>query len=185
MPLNEGWRLAVGEPFSPEVTEWPERFEYRYFQGNHLLQICAANLTACDIERFSSGQVHVGLFLSKNVIFFLFKIAGLYDWSDQAFSLQLIDAVEDRELPPAIPNTHQVLSVVLVEATTGLVKAMRVVTYSKHATAVLHRALQRQLDEPFDKAEHAEIIADVYTRYPESKQLAKAAIFLEKAGSQL
>jgi hypothetical protein len=117
------------------------------------------------------------------VLFILFKIEQLMDWSDQAFTLHLVTP-EDRELLPHVPGAHQALSLVLVEAESGLVKGMRLVTYSKHASALLHRILQQQLESPFDADHHAALVAEVYRQYPHSRLLAKAAILIEKAGGQ-
>ena len=73
---------------------------------------------------------------------------------------------------------------VLVEAESGLVKGMRLVTYSKHASALLHRILRQQLESPFDADHHAALVAEVYRQYPHSRLLAKAAVLIEKAGGQ-
>jgi hypothetical protein len=59
---------------------------------------------------------------------------------------------------------------------------MRLVTYSKHASALLHRVLQQQLETPFDADRHAALVAEVYRQYPHSRLLAKAAVLIEKAG---
>jgi hypothetical protein len=132
--------LTLGQPYWEGVASWPDgRFEYRYFGGHHLLQLCLAKLSERDIAAFSEGQVHVGFYVRQAVLFILFKIENLMDWSDQAFSIQLVGS-EDRELPPHIAGTHQALSLVLVEAETGLVRGLRMVTYSKHASALLHRS---------------------------------------------
>jgi hypothetical protein len=180
----EFWKLTLGQPYWEGVASWPDgRFEYRYFGGHHLLQLCLAKLSERDIAAFSEGQVHFGFYVRQAVLFILFKIENLMDWSDQAFSIQLVGS-EDRELPPHIAGTHQALSLVLVEAETGLVRGLRMVTYSKHASALLHRVLQQQLETPFDADRHAALVAEVYRQYPHSRLLAKAAVLIEKAGGQ-
>lgn len=122
--------IDPGQPYWEGIASWPDgRFEYRYFGRHHLLQLCLAKLSERDIAAFSEGQVHVGFYVRQAVLFILFKIENLMDWSDQAFSIQLVGS-EDRELPPHIAGTHQALSLVLVEAETGLVRGLRIVTYS-------------------------------------------------------
>jgi hypothetical protein len=101
------WVLALDRPFMEGVATWPDgRFEYRYFGGHHMLQLCLGKLSERDIAAFVQGQVHVGFYLRQAVLFILFKIEHLMDWSDQAFTLHLV-APEDRELLPHIPGTHQ------------------------------------------------------------------------------
>ena len=180
----EFWKLTPGQPYWEGIASWPDgRFEYRYFGRHHLLQLCLAKLSERDIAAFSEGQVHVGFYVRQAVLFILFKIENLMDWSDQTFALHLV-APEDRELLPHLPSAYQALSLVLVEGESGLVKDMRLVTYSKHASALLHRILQQQLESPFDTDRHAALVAEVYRQYPHSRLLAKASVLIEKAGGR-
>lgn len=183
---DRGWTIALGQPFIEGVDSWPDgRFEYRIFGGGtHMLQFCMGKLKARDIEAFSLGTVHLGLAKVNRTLFMLFRIAGFMDWSDQAYHIQLQNPL-DRELPPHEPNTHQTLNLVLVEAETGLVKGMRMVTWSRPTTAVMNRLLREQLQESFDKEEHARRVEEVYAKFPHSRDLVRAAIMVEKAGSQL
>ena len=181
-----GWRLAIGQPFVDSVSSWPDgRFEFRLFGGHQLLQLCLGNLKERDIEAFQRGHVHLGLCQLQQTLFVLFRVEDLMEWSDQAVHIQLVDDAEDRELPPHIPGAHQVLTMVLVEAETGLIRGMRVVTWSKHASAVLHRILDEQLTAKFDSKEHARRVTEIYRHYRNSKQLVRAALLTERAGSQL
>lgn len=183
-----GWTVAVGQPFIPGVTSWPhERFEYRIWGGgSHMLQLCYGRLTERDIDRFQHGQAHLGLAKLKGALFLLFRIEGFLDWSDQAYNIRLVEAAEDRELPPHPVGTHQVLSLVLVEAETGIVRGLRVVTWSKHASAVLDRLLREQLEDPaWSPERHAQRVHEIYAKFPRSKDLVRAALLTEKAGSNL
>lgn len=187
-PDSPGWQLAIGQPFVEGVDSWPDgRFEYRVFGGgHHLLQLCYGRITERDLHNFQYGQVHLGLAKLQQTLFLLFRIEGFLDWSDQAYNIRLVEHAEDRELPTHPPGTHQVLSLVLVEAETGLVRAMRVVTWSKHASAVLDRLLREQLEDPAWSPEgHARRVHEVYAKCPSSKDLVKAALLTEKAGSNL
>lgn len=176
------WRLAIGQPYDSTVSSWPERSEYRIFGGNHLLQVCAGNLSPGFVERFQTAPIRLGLYVQEGVVFVLFRIDGCYDWSDQALHMQLLPA-EDRSADPYIPGTHQILSVVLVNADNGLVEAIRVVTWSKHGSELLLRKLNAQLDDDaFTPERHQAIIDRVYRQYPHSAKLAKASLVIEKAG---
>ena len=178
------WCLTPGQPFIDGVDFWEERFEYKVFNGTHMLQMCACKLTTEAMAAFHRGQVHLGLYLQDGVIFVLFKIDGLYGWSDQAFSMRLVNEAE-RDVGPHAAGEYQLLNLVLVEAETGLVAGLRVVTWSSHASSVLHRALLAQMAGPFDQDRHREIVANVYAQYPRSKELASAANLRERAGITL
>lgn len=180
------WMLAVGQPFAPERQKWPDgSFEYRYFDGNHLLQICVASPSEQDTAVFLNGRMHVGLYAEQGVVFFLFRIEGFMEWSDQAFSIRLVGEA-DRGLPRIEDNERLLLTLVLVDADTGLVSAMRMVTYSPHFSRLFVRKLQAQLDAPvFDRSEHFATVEEIYKQFPTSKAMAKAALVIERAGSRL
>lgn len=127
----EFWKLTLGQPYWEGVASWPGALRIPLLRGHHLLQLCPAKLSERDIAAFSEGQaVHFGFYVRQAVLFILFKIENLMDWSDQcAFSIQLVGS-GGPELPPHIAGTHQALSLVLVEAETGLVRGLRMVTYS-------------------------------------------------------
>ena len=55
------WCLTPGQPFIEGVDSCEERFEYKVFNGTHMLQICAGKLTAKAVAAFHGGQVHLGL----------------------------------------------------------------------------------------------------------------------------
>ena len=178
------WCLTPGQPLIDGVDSWEERFEYKVFNGTHMLQMCACKLTREAVAAFPRGQVHLGLYLREGVIFVLFKIDGLYGWSDQAFSMGLVNEAE-REVGPHVAGEYQLLNLVLVEAETGLVAGLRLVTWSSHASSVLHTALLAQMSAPFDPGRHQEVVANVYAQYPRSIDLAGAANLRERAGITL
>jgi hypothetical protein len=176
------WVLTVGQPFSPDRTVWDNgRFEYRYFSGNHLLQICIASPSALEMEGFQKGRIHVALYEQKKVLFFLFKIDQLFDWSDQPLSVRLLPE-SDQEIPDLPSGMRTLLSLVLVDARTGLVLALRAVTYSHHFSALFRKALVRQKEDTFSREEHLATIASVYRSIGNPKALAKAAMVMERAG---
>lgn len=179
----EPWVLVVGKPFSDKRTKWTDgSFEYRYWSGNHLLQLCIASPSESDIEAFRSGRVDIGLYVESNVIFWLFRIEGVMDWSDQGFSVRLLPESE-QDTPPISDAGRIPLTLVLVDADTGLVTALRMVTYSPHFTRLFYRAMQRQKDAQFDPKLHREKVAAIYQRFPNSKALVRSAIIMERAGA--
>ncbi len=179
------WRLAIGELFTPERTHWPaDRFELRYFDGSFLLQICEANPSSKSIEAFRHGAMHIGLHFEQGVIFFLFRIAGTWAWSDQAFSIHLVSE-KDRGPGEPTENKFVPLTVVLVDSNTGRVAALRLVTMSPRFTKTFHDLIDRQRASPFDPETHRKTIAALYAKYRNSKTLAAAALIRERAGSNI
>lgn len=184
MDTHIPWTLVIGQPFAPERSTWPaDRFEYRYFGGNHLLQLCIASPSPREVAFFESGDVRIGLYIERGVLFFIFRIEAVMDWSDQAISIHLVSE-KDRDIPDLAPGMRAGLNMVLVDADTGLVSAMRFVTYSPHFSQVFYRELRRQAATPFDAGEHRKAVVQVYRKYPKSSALARAALLMERPGLQ-
>lgn len=182
--MDEGiWRLAVGEPFAPGVTYGGnDRFEYRYTNGTHLLQCILGRLSEREIQAFQHGAMHVGLYTRGDSLFFLFKIDGLYEWSDQAFSINALPP-EAREIPAPQPGSDKILlSMALVDADTGLVRALRAVTYSAHMTQLFERILRRQVANGLTQEQHQRNVEATYREFPQSKDLVRRALVTERAG---
>ena len=179
---NELRRLALGQPYMPGVTYGDtERFEYHYDSGTHLLQCILPRISEREVKAFQSGPVHVGLYDYNGSIFFLYKIEGIYDWSDQSFALAMLPP-ERRIIPPCGPGEHLLLTMALVESTTGIVKGIRAVTYSAHMSAVFTQLLKAQIDRNLTVEEHQQNVSTVYRAYPHSTALVAAAQITERAG---
>ncbi|ABM97130.1 hypothetical protein [Methylibium petroleiphilum] len=180
---DEIWRLAVGEPFAPGVTYGGvDRFEYRYTNGTHLLQFVLGKLTEREIQAFQHGAIHVGLYTRGDSLFFLFKVAGLYDWSDQAFSINALPP-DAREIPQPQPGAGKILlTMVLVDSDTGLVRALRAVTYSTHMSELFERMLRRQVANGLTAEQHQRNVEATYREFPNSRDLVRNALVTERAG---
>lgn len=182
---KQPWRLAIGELFSPGRTSWPEdSFELRYFDGSYLLQVCEAHPSNRSVEAFRQGTMHIGLHFERGVIFFLFRIEGSWDWSDQAFTIHRVHPA-NRKLDPAPGRYFSPLTVALVNSATGVVEAMRMVTMSPRFGRAFQTYMARQLEAPYSAETHEATIRELYAKYPHSKHIAAAALHRERAGSNV
>ena len=135
------------------------------------------SLSAKNIAAFQRGVSSFGLFAEKNLLFFLFKIEGFLDWSDLAFTIHLTqdEKIEDHEgyLP---------FNLVLVESSTSIIKALRMVTVSPTFRSVIVKAIERQNNEPFNVIDYYNSIQVIYDIYPEVVLMLKNALIVEQGG---
>jgi hypothetical protein len=91
--------------------------------------------------------------------------------------------VEERSLPPdhLSPQTRAVVTVLLIEAQSGIVQAIRVVTLSPAFTRRLFEAIRQQAQQPFDLGYYDAVLAAVYERCS-SEELARQAELIETVG---
>ncbi len=159
----------VGEPYSPTKTHWPEGVDYNYRAGQHELRLFLRTPNRQEITDVESGEARFALAVERDIIFFCYRF-GQGDWGDCGFSIHLVP--EDERILPELPKAGEraLLTTLLIDAETGLLKAIRVTSLSPKFTQRLHRAILGQAARPFpdDYDQQAEA---VYHRYT-SAQLA-------------
>lgn len=169
--------LEVGEPYIAGRTSWPEAVEYNYRAGAHELRMFFDSPRAPTINSVRAGAADFALVVEPPVIFLLYRFAPAIAWSDAPYSCHLVPE-DQRTLPDAEgPQTRALLHVVLVDAGTGLIRALRLVTFSPAYTRALHDAIREQASSPWlSGPTYDAALADIYRRYPTSAELLKHAI---------
>lgn len=163
----------VGELYSPSRTSWPEAGEYNYRAGAHELRLFFANLTPSDISDITRRPAEFAVVVDGPVLFFLYRF-GKDEWSDAPYSWHLVQAARPDEATTPAPleeNERALLHVILVEATTGVIAGMRMVSLSIALSRYLHSAIEAQIAVPFNQAAYDRHILEVYRRET-SAQLA-------------
>lgn len=137
--------VAIGKPLFEGRDELPEAIEYNYQAGDHTLLLSMKNLHPKEIEAVRETPAEFGLYHENGMIFLLYRFGEVLPWSDSAFSWWNV-AEEDRRIPPPQENPAEriLLKIIMVEATTGVVKAIRVTTFSPEFTEKLHCAIREQ-----------------------------------------
>lgn len=125
-------RLAVGEKFDHDVP--PEGMSIALMNGVPML-LFNFSVTEKNIAAFRHGSISFGLFFENNSLFFLFKIDRFLDWSDLAFTIHLAqdEKIEDN-------HSYLPFSLVLIESSTSIIKALRMDGYGVAGIQVCARA---------------------------------------------
>jgi hypothetical protein len=148
-------RLEVGKPYDPQRRSWPEGADYNYRAGGHEIRIFLRAAARAEVEAVRSGPVEFGFFADPMGLFLIARFTRMsFDCSYQWHRV----AVEDRTLPPAweeiSPALRALIHILLVDAETGVVLALRDVSFSPEFTRALHRAIADQTVGPYDRAAH-------------------------------
>jgi hypothetical protein len=165
--------LEVGKLYHPGIRHWPEGGEYNFRSGGHELLLRFVRPAAQEVEAVSRGDCEFALASVGDILFFLYRFGKAVRWSDAPYAWHLLP--EDQRIPPLHPNTDQtraLLRVVLLDAATGIVRALRAVTLSPGFTRSLHSAIQVQMNTPWvGNREYDRRLAAAYRRYPSSEDL--------------
>lgn len=175
--------VAIGKPLFEGRTELPEAIEYNYQSGDHTLLLSMNNLHPKEIEAVREAEAEFALYCENGIIFLLYRFGDVLPWSDSAFSWWNI-AEEDRRVPAPQENPAEriLLKIILVEAATGIVKAIRVTTFSPEFTEKLHEAIRRQAKgEELSRAEFVSRSLAIYEKQTPF-ELAANSIVKTKGG---
>ncbi len=175
--------VALGKPLFEGRKELPEAVEYNYQAGDHTLLLSMKNLHRKEIEAIREAESEFGLYCENGIIFLLYRFGEVLPWSDCAFSWWNV-AKEDRRIPapPANPAERILLKIILAEASTGIVKAIRVTTFSPRFTEKLHEAIKNQATgNEFPREEFITRSLAIY-KNKNSAELAANAIVKTKGG---
>ena len=156
--------VAIGKPLFEARRELPEAIEYNYQAGDHTLLLSMKNLHPKEIEAVRCDEAEFGLYCENGIVFLLYRFGETLPWSDSAFSWWNV-AEEDRRIPAlrANPAERILLKIILVESATGIVKAIRVMTFSPEFTEKLHEAIRQQAaGKEFSRTEFVARSLEIY-----------------------
>lgn len=167
--------LAVGQPYSTEACEWPEGCHYNFDAAGHWLHYFYENPTRTEIDSIQRGPAKFGLFVQDPVIFLLHQFGQML-WHDAPYSWWLVSR-EHRRIPEITVDEHAFLRVALVDTTTGVVAALRALTFSVEFTRSLHGEILRQSENPWSSSQHDAVIKYVYSRFTTEDLIERSIIF--------
>lgn len=156
------YEYRVGEPYISGRTRWPESVEYNYRSGGHELRMFLRHPSSNEIRAIRSGDTEFALVIDWPVLLLLYRFGDAIPWSDAPYSWHMVP--EHQRTVPAEIATGQsaMLSIILVDADTGIIRVLRAVTLSPHFSRALHEAIAAQSVTRFNQAEFDAKLAELY-----------------------
>jgi len=154
----------VGQRYSRE--RWDQDSVEYLLRDGHELRVVLSDLTEREIARVGGeGRVDLALVVEPLVFTVLAMFDGVIPWSGAPFCWHQLPDVE-RVLPPALPAGEKAeLTVVLVEASDGIVRAVRPLRLSPEFSLTLDTAIRDQAARLFVEADHRHQAADLYEHW--------------------
>lgn len=147
-------RYKVGEPYSATRSSWPEAQQFNVRGGEFELTLFFRAPKPKEVRSVKRGKSHFAALSWGPVLNFLYAFEPAIKWSDAPFTIHALPPKE--QVLPEIPDGQDraLLNVVLVDADTGLIRALRVVSLSADVTAVIGRVVTDQLASKWDPDEY-------------------------------
>ena len=176
----------VGQLYDPSRKSWPEGADYNFRAGGHELRIFLGGATPREIAAVGTGRVDFGLMAELPEIFVVSRFRGpdgrVVCSFDCSYSWHRVSP-DERTDPPVwedtSPQLRALASIILVEATNGVILALRTCSYSPEFTRSFHRAIHDQAALPYDQAEHERAVADIVRRLNTDQIWERCAIRCE------
>ncbi|MDI7165914.1 hypothetical protein [Leptospira santarosai] len=169
----------VGKLYSPGRTSWPEGNSYQCRSGSHELLLFLKKLGQSEIKSIKNGVASFGFLYEENIIFFLHKFYPDFPWSDCPYSIHLFASEQDRALPEVAQDGFAPpLQIFLIDAETGILKALRMLGFKEDFANQLRAVIADQALRPFDKREYEEKVQALYEKYPTTDSMLKNAIIM-------
>jgi hypothetical protein len=155
----------AGQRYSRERWD-QDSVEYLLRGHGHELRVVLSHLSERETARIGGeGHVELALVVEPLVFTVLARFDGVIPWSGAPFSWHQLPGAE-RVLPAALEAGEEAaLTVVLVEASDGIVRAVRPLALSAEFSLALDAAIRDQGARPFVEADHHRQAAGLYTRW--------------------
>jgi hypothetical protein len=130
------------------------------------------DLSNAEIIAAEKGRVVFGLWVDLPELWVISRFHGPDDRVvmsfDCSYQWHRVNELE-RTAPPAweetSPKLRALVTVILVETRTGILKALRAVTYSPEFTRAFHKAIAEQASMPYHQAEHERRVEAIAHQY--------------------
>jgi hypothetical protein len=177
--------LIVGHLYRPDRRLWPEGADYNFRGGEHELRIFLSHASRAEVNAIRRGAVEFGLWVVDPTL--LCVVSKFHDQFgkrdvasfDCSYCWWRVDPSK-RTSPPAWEDTKPALRaichIILVEAMTGIVLALRACTFSRRFTWAMHKAIAEQTTAAYDREAHERLAGRILQEFDTDQLWDRCAI---------
>ena len=154
--------MMVGQLFQEGKTVYKEEVQFDIQQGTPTLYLFFNSPLEQEFVDIKSGNFSCGLYIKDDLIFSLFKF-GSCNWVDAPYSAHLSKPFT---LDDASDGMGYASHILLIDAATGILKAIRLVGLPTQYSRYLKRAITKQKQYGFNKIKYDQdvrAISEIYT----------------------
>lgn len=154
-------KLAVGELYHPNRTSWPERPDLSVGPHGAELRLFFAAPTEKEVTAVRSGKAQFAWLAGDHAAMLCYRFADGIPWGDVTY--HAAHEPPDRAgLPPA---AGLACTVILIDAATGIIRGIRMVSWPDRAASALRTAIKEQIRNGYSSTAEQAWINALYSRY--------------------
>lgn len=165
----------VGKLLQEGKTKYEEGCRFDFLPDGPVFMIFYKSPVEKEIWDITKGLMSVGMYITDDVLLMLFKF-GNQNWIDSPYNINLSKPFEFNEVEDGMGFG---LNIFLVDASTGILKGMRLVGWSTKFSKLFKDTVLKQKESSFDKTDYGKNINNIYANYKTS-ELVKRANIIEK-----
>ncbi|MFJ8966710.1 hypothetical protein ACIRG5_45675 [Lentzea sp. NPDC102401] len=174
---------AVGKPYHPNKTSWPDGLmQWRLTDTGVSLLLFLGSPTTSEITAVRTGRAQFALIAGQHALLLAHRFEPGLPWSDAPWQACRQDVPVG--LPLVGETGHLLVAVMLVDAHTGIVQAIRQTTWSARFAEAVRAAMRTQTLNRSTDAQGATEIDTWYRRYTTTQDLVRHADLTTKSGAQ-
>lgn len=136
--------LRVGSPYIEGQTEHIECVEYNYRSRAHAIKVSVANLTERELDCLAAQSLRFFLGWHADVRMIMLSMAtNDEDYFNMPYTWHLVPSNE-RDVPDLKKSYSALVSLVVIEATTGIVKVLRLITWPSNFVTRINYSIAAQ-----------------------------------------
>lgn len=169
--------IRVGLPLVPGVLGYEEGVHYNYTFCGHTLRMAMAEPKRAEIQAVQRGQAVFALARREDAIFILSRFGDLpwkaahYNWWINPPVLRPDAWIDMERLKGGLT-----VGVCLVNASDGIVAALRAVRLSQELSSMFIEMVQIQMRPPFDPWRYLEVVEQTFQPDADPRSLLKDAL---------
>src|SRR4051794_5538096 len=136
--------LRVGEPYG-QPRSWPETAQLRMTHAGCELALFFADPTEREVDAVRTGQAKFAWVASERIALLAYRFGDSIPWSDATYDPHNEDTSQGPAGPVDPEGLHLLITVVLVDANTGTVRAIRGTTWPAHFVRSVRKGVAAML----------------------------------------
>jgi hypothetical protein len=168
-------KYEVDGYFFDEPKPVQEGLTLSFDSSGATLLVSLSDMTDKEAEKIRKGKIEFAVFEKGQIMYFLVRIAGVFDGGDAPFHYGLYADTEKRPIPEIEEGTGLGLTVVGVDARNGRIKALRLIGLGTDISRKMVSIMQEQKEQPIDREDYNRKIERTYRSYT-YKEMLKMAV---------
>jgi hypothetical protein len=168
-------KIEVGELYLKGKTSYPSGVEFNFSRIGYELRLFYDRPSKAEIKAIKKGAAQFKLLIHEKIIFLLYKFNPL-PWGDAPYSWWAVPLNYRIEPEKITKGTKILLQIILIDSTTGIVKAIRVKTLETELSQKLYAAIKEQMSQKISNRDYENSVNRAYVKYANTSDMVKATL---------